>query len=36
MRERVAVLGGVLRVESGPGGGTRVKATLPLEGVAGG
>ena len=36
MRERVAVLGGVLRVESSPGGGTRVEATLPLEGVAGG
>jgi two-component system, NarL family, sensor kinase len=36
MRERVAVLGGALRVESSPGGGTRVEATLPLEGVAGG
>jgi two-component system, NarL family, sensor kinase len=36
MRERVAVLGGVLRVESSPGGGTRVEATLPLEGVGGG
>jgi len=36
MTERVAVLGGVLRVDSGPGSGTRVEATLPLEGVAGG
>ena len=30
MRERVEMLGGVLRVESGPEGGTRVEATVPL------
>jgi CheY-like chemotaxis protein/two-component sensor histidine kinase len=30
MRERVEVLGGALRVESGPEGGTRVEATVPL------
>ena len=36
MKERVAVLGGALRVESRPGGGTRVEAAIPLEGVAGG
>ena len=36
MSERVTVLGGALHVESSPGGGTRVEATLPLVGVAGG
>jgi signal transduction histidine kinase len=30
MRERVEVLGGALRVESDPEGGTRVEATVPL------
>ena len=32
MRERVEMLGGVLRVESRPAAGTRVEATIPLEG----
>ena len=32
MRERVEMLGGVLRVESHPSEGTRVEATIPLEG----
>ena len=32
----VAGRGGALRVESSPGGGTRVEATLPLEGFIGG
>ncbi|HEV2092304.1 MAG TPA: GAF domain-containing sensor histidine kinase, partial [Rubrobacter sp.] len=36
MRERVEALGGALRVDSRSGTGTRVEATLPLEGVAGG
>ena len=36
LRDRPAPLGGALRVESNPGGGTRVEATVPLEGVAGG
>ena len=36
MRERVEALGGALRVDSSPGTGTRVEATLPLKGVAGG
>ncbi|WP_163559696.1 PAS domain-containing sensor histidine kinase [Halomonas sp. NO4] len=31
MRERVAMLGGSLRVESSPGMGTRIGITLPLE-----
>ena len=33
MRERVEMLGGVLRVDSRPHGGTRVEATVPLEGL---
>ena len=36
MKERVEMLGGVLHVDSGPDGGTRVQATVPLEGVADG
>jgi two-component system NarL family sensor kinase len=32
MRERVEMLGGALRVESGPEGGTRVEAKVPLGG----
>ena len=32
MRERVEMLGGVLNVDSNPDGGTRVEATVPLEG----
>jgi len=31
MRERARLLGGRLRVESGPGRGTRVTARAPLE-----
>jgi signal transduction histidine kinase len=31
MRERVALRGGELRVEPAPGGGTRVRASLPVE-----
>lgn len=31
MRERAALLGGGLEVDSAPGGGTRVTATVPLE-----
>jgi signal transduction histidine kinase len=34
MQERVALLGGTLQVGSGPGGGFRVRAALPLEGPA--
>jgi signal transduction histidine kinase len=30
MRERVALAGGAVAVESTPGGGTRVRATVPL------
>ena len=30
MRDRVAALGGVLRVTSSPGAGTRVRGTVPL------
>ena len=33
MRERVEMLGGTLRVESNPSGGTRVEAVVPLEGL---
>jgi len=36
MRERVEMLGGSLKVESGPGEGTRVEVTVPLEGLQGG
>ena len=36
MRERVEMLGGVLRVESGPEGGTHVEARVPLGGFRGG
>jgi signal transduction histidine kinase len=32
MRERVALVNGTLRVESRPGGGTRVRAEVPLHG----
>jgi len=32
MRERAAMLGGTLTVESSPGSGTRIEACLPLEG----
>jgi two-component system sensor histidine kinase UhpB len=31
MRERVSLLGGELEIRSRPGGGTEVRATLPLE-----
>jgi signal transduction histidine kinase len=30
-RERAEVLGGTLEVRSGPGEGTRIEATVPLE-----
>jgi signal transduction histidine kinase len=33
MQERTARLGGTLAIESGPGQGTRVRATLPLNGA---
>jgi two-component system NarL family sensor kinase len=33
MKERIEMLGGVLRVDSRPLGGTRVEATVPLEGL---
>ena len=36
MRERVEMLGGSLQTESGPGEGTRVEVTVPLEGLPGG
>ncbi|MDQ3378283.1 MAG: GAF domain-containing sensor histidine kinase [Actinomycetota bacterium] len=36
MRERVEMLGGVLRVDSSPDRGTRVEARIPLEGFRGG
>ncbi len=36
MRERVEMLGGSLKVESGPGEGTRLDVTVPLEGLQGG
>ncbi|QIN82223.1 GAF domain-containing protein [Rubrobacter tropicus] len=36
MRERVEILGGVLRVEGRPAGGTRVEAAVPLEGLQSG
>jgi signal transduction histidine kinase len=36
MRERVEMLGGSLKVESGPGKGTRLDVTVPLEGLKGG
>ena len=37
MGERVEMLGGTLDVQSGPGGtGTRIEATVPLEGLDGG
>src|SRR5918911_524448 len=36
MRERVQMLGGSLKVESGPGEGTRLDVTVPLEGLQGG
>lgn len=32
MRERIDLVGGSLRVESEPGGGTRIEVTVPLEG----
>ena len=32
MRERIAHLGGTLRIESAPGQGTRVRAEVPLAG----
>jgi signal transduction histidine kinase len=31
MSDRVAALGGLLAIESPPGGGTVLRATLPLE-----
>jgi signal transduction histidine kinase len=31
LQDRVAALGGRLRIESAPGNGTRVAATLPLR-----
>jgi signal transduction histidine kinase len=36
MRERVEMMGGSLKVESGPGEGTRLDVTVPLEGLQGG
>jgi two-component system NarL family sensor kinase len=36
MRERVEMLGGALRVDNSPGGGTRVEAKIQLEGFRGG
>ena len=36
MRERVEMLGGSLKVESGPDVGTRLDVTVPLEGLQGG
>src|SRR5215218_9946222 len=36
MRERVEMLGGSLKIESGPGEGTRVEISVPLEGLQGG
>jgi two-component system, NarL family, sensor kinase len=36
MRERVEMLGGSLKVESGTGEGTRLDVTVPLEGLQGG
>ena len=33
MRERMELLGGALEVTSGPGEGTRVEASAPLEGL---
>jgi signal transduction histidine kinase len=33
MRERVALIEGRLDVESRPGGGTRIVATVPLAGI---
>jgi two-component system NarL family sensor kinase len=36
MGERVELIGGALRVESRPAGGTRIEATVPLEGFGGG
>src|ERR687895_626247 len=36
MRERVEMLGGSLETESGPGEGTRIDVTVPLEGLQGG
>jgi signal transduction histidine kinase len=32
MRDRLGAVGGELRIESTPGGGTRVKGTIPLKG----
>jgi signal transduction histidine kinase len=34
MRERARRLGGALRIDSRPGGGTTVEATIPLSGVS--
>jgi signal transduction histidine kinase len=31
MRERIALVNGTLRVESRPGGGTRVRVEIPLD-----
>ena len=36
MRERIEMLGGSLKVESGPAEGTRIDVTVPLEGLRGG
>lgn len=36
MGERVELIGGTLRVESEPGGGTRIEATVPLQGPGSG
>jgi len=33
MRERVELAGGELRIESRPGSGTRITASLPLNGA---